>query len=270
MLLLAFTAITRWRRLVVRFASLLAIAMAVLSLGPQLHVRGHVFRHINLPERWIANLPLLNNMLVSRLMLYVYLCAGLLVAVALDGIWRTEIPGHKSRRRTVYAVLTITAVTVSYALVFPDVGFPATPATVPTFFSSGLVRRVPANSVALVAPFARDTNTSEPMLWQAVADMRYRTPAGYATGRLDDGQFGFLPEPTPLSKLMQDIQYGHPIRALDDGTRAELIAELRADHVATVIVGPFDTRDNMVELFTRLLSRPPEHVGGVDIWWHVT
>ena len=139
----------------------------------------------------------------------------------------------------------------------------------PAFFDSAAVHRVPAGSVALVAPFARDTNTSEPMLWQAIAEMRYRMPEGYATGPDDNGKFSFLPIPTPLSQRMESIQKGMRPAPLTAATRAQLLAELRRDRVATVIVGPFSEHERMVDFFTRLLGRPPERVAGVDVWWNV-
>jgi hypothetical protein len=140
---------------------------------------------------------------------------------------------------------------------------------VPAFFDSAAVKRVPEGSVALVAPFARDTNTSEPMLWQAVAGMRYRMPEGYATGPDDKGKFSFLPIPTPLSQRMESIQKGMRPPPLTKTVRAQLLDEIRRDRVATVIVGPFPEYEPMVAFFTRLLGRPPETVKGVDVWWNV-
>jgi hypothetical protein len=216
-------------------------------------------------------------MLVSRLMLYFYLCAGLLVATMLDGIWhqpqpapdQLQLDGMPRARPRWSALLSIGAVVVSLGFLFPRTPFPSTDAQVPTFFDSAALRRVPDRSVALVAPFARDTNTSEPMLWQAVAGMRYRMPEGYATGPDANGKFSFLPIPTPLSERMELIQRGEPPKPLTAKTRAQLLAELRRDRVETVIVGPFSEHDRMVEFFTRLLRRPPDTVAGVDVWWNV-
>lgn len=277
--LLTVAAITRWSRVVVRVITIVALAMVVLSLGPHLHIEGHV-TSLRMPESLVASVPLLANMLVSRLMLYFYLCAGLLCAVFLDGIRRTRgpdgsepEPGAGAPRRRVpdswMAPLSIGLVVLALAFLFPRVPFPATHATVPAFFESADVRRIPAGSVALVAPFARDTSTSEPMLWQAVAGMRYRTPEGYALGPDNSGRYSFLPVPTTLSTLMQSVQDGTPAPPLSVLLRRELIGELRSDDVETVIVGPLSQRGPMVALFTSLLGTAPEEVGGVDVWWDV-
>ena len=275
--LLAFAAVRRWSKTIVRVATFVGLTMLVLSLGPHLHVNGHV-TSIPMPQNWLTSVPLLSNMLVSRLMLYFYLCAGLLVATLLDGIWHSDdepgpeqlrFPEMPRPRASWTPVLMIGAAVFALAFLFPRTPFPATTGSVPAFFDSADVRRVPAGSVALVAPFARDTNTAEPMLWQAVAGMRYRMPEGYATGPDDKGKFSFLPVPTPLSQRMEAIQRGEQPLPLTPARRAELLGELRRDRVKTLIVGPFGEHDNMVAFFTRLLGRPPESVGGVDVWWNV-
>lgn len=275
---LVMTAIGGWARTVVRFLTVLALAVLVLSLGAHLHVDGHV-TSIRLPESWLSKLPLVANLLASRFMLYFYLCAGALLAIFLDGIrhadkaggtpGQLEFPGMPRRRAKRSGLVPIGLTALSLAFLFPHVPFPATHATIPAFFDSADVRRIPAGSVALVAPFARDTNTSEPMLWQAVAGMRYRTPEGYATGPDDSGRYSFLPVPTPLSTLMQSVQQGNPLPTMTADLRAELMGELGKDHVRTVIVGPFNQHDPMVELFTMLLGSAPQAVGGVDVWWNL-
>jgi hypothetical protein len=275
--LLAFAAVRNWSKTIVRIATLLGSVMLVLSLGPRLHVNGHV-TSIPLPESWLTSVPLLSNMLVSRLMLYFYLCAGLLVATLLDGIWHHDDPAGRDQlrfpatpraRARWSAPVVIGAVVLALAFLFPRTPFPATEASVPAFFDSAAVNRVPEGSVALVAPFARDTSTSEPMLWQAVAGMRYRMPEGYATGPDDKGKFSFLPIPTPLSQRMESIQKGMRPAPLTKTLRAQLLDELRRDRVETVIVGPLSQYQRMVAFFTRLLGRPPETVKGVAVWWKV-
>ena len=216
-------------------------------------------------------------MMASRLMMYFYLCAGLLVVVLLDGVWRREpddpeqllLDGMPKEPPRWSALWAIGGTVLALAFLFPHVPFPATHATVPAFFSSSDVRRIPVGSVALIAPFARDTNTSEPMLWQAVADMRFRMPEGYATGPDDNGNFSFLPVPTRLSTLMQNIQYGNAPPRMTKQLRAQLLGELRREHVQTVIVGPFSQEDTMARFFTKIFKRKPERVGGVRVWWNV-
>jgi hypothetical protein len=275
--LLAITSITRWSNKLVRVVTIVAVAMLVFSLGPHLHVNGHV-TSIPMPATWLSKVPLIPNMLASRLMLYVYLCAGLLVTVFLDGTWggaqkarrgQLELSGMPRRRISRAAFAWTAFVVVALAFVFPRIPFTVSNTSTPSFFSSSAIKAIPEGSVALVAPFARDTDTSEPMLWQAVADMRFRMPEGYALGPDDTGRFSFLPVATPLSELMQTIELGHDPPPMTAQLRADLLNGLRTEHVQTVIIGPFSQHDHMVQSFTALFNAPPDHVGGADVWWNV-
>src|SRR5205807_3078790 len=68
-----------WRDALVRWSALTALAMALLSMGPHLHIDG-VVTPVRLPFSVFANVPVIANMLAARLMLYVYLAAAILVA----------------------------------------------------------------------------------------------------------------------------------------------------------------------------------------------
>ena len=254
--LLVGTAVVLWRRRLVRAVSVVAVVMALLSMGPHLHVRGTV-TSLPLPFALIEPVPVLKNLLAGRLMLYVYLAGAVLVALAFDELARH----HRA----------LAAGTVALALLplLPTFDFPATRTTTPRFFTSSDVERIPAGSVALVAPFARDTSTSEPMLWQARAGLRYRMPSGYALGPDHTGRFVYLPIPTLLSTTMEGIQRGGPPPALDAATRKGLWADLARAEVATVLVGPMAHRLTMVAFLRELLGRDPVEAGGVYVWSEV-
>ena len=260
LLALLGTAIVHWRRSLVRWAAVVALAVAVLSLGPHLHVRGRVTK-ITLPARLLIKLPLLSNVLVSRMMVFVYLLAALLVAVLVDATLA-------SRDRTAQLNGCVTVAMVALFL-FPKVPFPSWAASTPEFFRSNAVNAIPVGTVALVAPFARDTSTSEPMLWQAVAAMRFRMVESYALGPDSTGKLSYLPIPDRLSTLMRAIQDGEPPPVLDDQLRTTLLGILHAHSVATVIVGPMGNRTAMVEFFRSLLREEPTDSGGVQVWLDV-
>ena len=263
----AVIAIRRWSRPIVRVLSISAVAMLILSLGSHLHVNGTVTT-ISLPLKWIEHIPLVSNLLAARLMMYVYLFSGMLLAIFVDGNW-ARLDKSKSTTNRVAAVATIVATALVVISLFPTIHITANESDVPAFFASKELNRIPKNSLAILAPFSHDTNTSEPQLWQAVAGMRYRTISGYSTGRHRDGRFGYLPEKTPIYRAMDDIQNGKT-PPTDDATRQAFLDQMRADGVKTVIVGPMGQRENMVMFFTNLLGRPPENVGGVQAWFDLT
>ncbi len=117
-LLLGFVVIRHWSRTIVRLVALLGVMLALLSLGPTLHLGGHISRIPSftlglafpllaafLPARvmlytfaggWLAliRVPVLYNILPGRLMLFSYLLAGLLLAIFID----TYLTGAKGRR----------------------------------------------------------------------------------------------------------------------------------------------------------------------------
>jgi len=257
-LLIAVTA-RLWSRPLVRLAGLLAGVTVVLSMGAHLHVQGFV-TPLSLPFAKLARLPVLRNMLAVRLMLYVYLMAALLLGVAVDALLQ------KPRARPgLAAALAV----VGLAALVPNLTFTATRSDTPAFFRSRDVRRVAKDSVLLVAPFARDTSTSGPMLWQAEAGMRYRMPEGYALGPDRTGRFTYLPLPTTLSVTMERIQRGAPPPALDPPTRNEIASDLARADVRGVAVGPMQNREAMIAFFRDLLGREPTAVGGVALWTEV-
>jgi hypothetical protein len=244
-----------WSRPLVRLAGLLSAATALLSMGPHLHVRGYV-SPMALPFAEFAELPVVGNMLAARLMLYVYLMAAIILAVALDHLLREP-------RRSAAAVALAGAALLP---LLPRLDFPSTRASTPAFFRSEVRERIAKNGIVLVAPFARDTSTSAPMLWQAEADMHYRMPEGYSLGPDRSGRFTYLPIPTTLSRTMEQLQRGAPVPTLDAPVRAQLVADLARARVQTVLVGPMANQETMVAFFQQLLGREPVKVGGVTLW----
>ena len=75
-----------WGIPVVRTAGIVAAIIALLSLGPHLHVAGH---QLALPLPWWipAHLPLLENILPARMMVYVFLAAAIPFAFLLRMLW---------------------------------------------------------------------------------------------------------------------------------------------------------------------------------------
>jgi hypothetical protein len=206
---------------------------------------------------WLAliKLPVLNNILPGRLMLFGYLLVGLLLAIFIDTYLR------KAPRRRL--MLGTAVVAVALLPLLPSWPYPHTSAAVPAFFTSGDVRQVPDGSVALVAPFSHGAEATA-MLWEAASGPRFRMPEGY----------GFLPGPAqdpPMSttqSVMVAIHHGSD-PSLTDSDRSQMLRDLASWQVQTVIVGPMPHQDRMIEVFRVLLGRDPIYTGGVYVWWRV-
>jgi hypothetical protein len=244
----------------VRFLGVTIGVILVLSLGQRLWLTADAPTSIPLPAALFNSIPLFENILWSRLAIIVDLLAGLLLAVYLSRArhGRPLLPGPAHR-------LLMVAVVISLLPLFP---YPTSTApTVPAFFTSSDVQRIPAGSTALVAPFTRDGVGIEPEYWQLASGFRFRMTAGYV----------FVPGPrgpsyvlnTPLNTEMEAIFYGGRPTVLSGAERAQMLTELTQDHIGTVIVGPMPNRDAMVQFMTALLGRAPEDDQGVKIWWSV-
>ena len=102
-LLLVLATVRFWKMPAIRTAGLLALIIAVLSSGPHLNVQKHVLLALPLPW-WIpAHIPVLDDILPNRLMVYVDLAAAVIVAFSLRLLWvlrRSPVaqPGGGCRR----------------------------------------------------------------------------------------------------------------------------------------------------------------------------
>src|SRR5258706_15185346 len=143
-----FTAWGLRGRDVVMVTTVAAVVLAILSLGPQLHVAGHVSR-LPLPWKAVSVVPLLGSALPSRLFVYVDLAAALLLAVFVNEVvvsaWRR---GRARLRLASGGALALVAATLLPGLAG------AALIEVPQFFSASFDAVVPTGSTVLVAPYA--------------------------------------------------------------------------------------------------------------------
>jgi hypothetical protein len=252
-LLVAAAAVLRWRQPAVRWAALLTVGLAVLSLGPQLHVGGHVTA-IPLPWALVQRLPLMENVLPARLMLFAFLGIGIILADVGDAAVKA------GPRQT---VLAVGALLVALVPLFPRLPYASTPAQPPAFFSSadGIGRA--RGGVVLVTPFS-NSHSSSAMYWQASAGYSFRMPEGEAF--VPGPSLG--PSPSYLQTTLMELDQGQrvPISPRD---RARALHDLSAFRVSTVVAGPSPGHDLIVAYFTSILGRPPVHTKGVDVWWNI-
>ena len=287
----------------IQFATLMLISVAALSMGPVIHVAGLItpvpvalFALVlpfvagpRIARRWLIYpfiaawagltlLPVLNQALPDRLMLYAFLFAGLLFALFVDalritphfGEGRLEALSKVSLPRSwgrvgVGALTSWALVALVIVSLIPRLPYPVAPVTVPVFFASTAAERIPEGSVALIAPYSRQWR-AEAMVWQAASGMRFRMPEGDA---IVPGP-SLSPPASALGSLLVKLEEGVAPGPPPEAMRPTLMADLRHWDVRTVIVGPMDGREAVAAMFTWLLGRPAETVGGVDVWWNVS
>jgi hypothetical protein len=254
---LAITVARHRRETLVRAAAGAGAILVLLSLGPTLHIGGH-HTHLPLPGLVLAHLPVLENLLPGRIMLYAFLAAAVLLAVFLSDL-RLRGPA----RPTLAAAALLTAVAVT---LLPSTPFPSATVSTPAFFTGAGVRRIPEGDVVLVAPFSRRAVPTEAMVWQALGDMRFRMPEGYYQGPGPGRTRLYGPAPSTTSALMERIWAEGSAPPLDPDLRRRVAAELRAWGVRDVVVGPMSHGDLMTAVMTSLLGRPPQVGGEVALW----
>lgn len=284
MVVLAITVVVQRRQRIVQVAAVTGIVTFVLSLGSNLAVRGTPAAEIGglpLPDKLFAGLPLLDNAIPARFSIFTSLCAGIVLAVAMetlhDHFSRSAKAAHASARRSATAWPT-TAVPIFLAaaclvLLIPTPIDGIGPTGVPTFFTSSALKRIPTGSVAVLYPYPSSAMPNG-SLWQAVADFRFRQPGGtILEPGGPNGDVAFDPTTgygvdTLTASVLIGMQQGH-IPAETPALRTALRAELTSWHVRSFVAFPAGTPDPPAEVafFTWLFARPPTALPQLTYAW---
>jgi hypothetical protein len=260
-------------------------AAYVLSLGSPLTVNDHA-TNVPLPFSLVRRVPFLEDILASRLSLYVVLACSFVLAIGLDRLHRRLVVRFEqgrdrqtetfSRNRTIL-VSGALALCATAALVplIPRVPFTSQSVSAPAYFTTRAVQRIPEGSAVLIYPY--DTpEFNDGMLWQAISGMSFAIFGGEAT-RAEPG--GAATSSTaPLAPLaMQHLfragLYGnvHILPPLDPRYEAQVRRFIVRWQVGTIVVDPsVGSRPGVVvDYLTAVLHRRPTQVGGLDVWYRV-
>jgi hypothetical protein len=258
LLIVVAVVFARRRSPVVRVGFAMLVVCMVLSLGSRLRVGGLV-TPVPLPWAAVESLPVLWHMVPGRLALLTGLFAGLLLAVAVEDLWR----GGGWWRRA----LAVATPVLVLAFLAPSAPLPSRPVVAtPPFFTTSAHSRLPRDGVALVVPFPQKGRANQAMVWQAQAGMWFKMPGGYFVGPDPNG--GTLREapPTTTSRTLDRIQRGGPPPALTPALRRRIAEDFARWEVSSVVLGPMPHRRAMAGFLTELLGRPPDRLAGVDLW----
>jgi len=257
--LVAGSILLRRRRLAL-FCTVMGAIALVMSLGPSLHVDGRR-TGVPLPFTVIAHLPLLDSSEASRWITYFWLFAALLLALMLDAVYRSAAVRDHLGRFGGPALATLLAVGLLLPLI-PAWPYPAAPAVVPAWFT-GAARSLPAGSTAVIYPFATAADDSA-MLWQAMADMTFRMPGGFAVIPGPTGANTFAGQTSPLQTALAGCSAG---ASTTPSLPAEAVrAQLRGWRTRTVVVVPTSPGAACAEALFRNALGTPRDVGGVALW----
>ena len=247
------------RRRLVQFAAAMAVVGLVLSMGSHLHVDGHL-TGVPLPFIVLAHLPLLDSSIASRYVVFFWLFAALLLAAIVDAVFARIVGGdrHGDRLRATLASTLLAA--CALIPLIPAWPYGSGPADVPTWFTTS-ARSIPVGTTIVVYPYASSVNASA-MLWQAMADLTFRMPGGYAVFPTAAGTATFASSPSLVQMVLSECGGGAEPQLSPSTIRSEL-RSWNASFVAVVVSAPG------AACATRLFESafgPPKTSAGVRLW----
>jgi len=164
MALAVYYAYLHWREPMVRFLTWCLIFVAILTLGPTLHVAGHTFP-VPLPWSLLARVPVFNQALPVRLSMYAFLVLALIVS-----LWLATAEAKPAFKIAFVAIMVIfNAPNLSAA-------FWVRPARTPAFFRDNLYRKyLRKGETVVILPYA---DQGDGALWQAQTQMYFDMAEG--------------------------------------------------------------------------------------------
>jgi len=285
------------RRGIVLMCGVMAGFSLILSMGSVLYVNGRD-TNIPLPFVVLANFPILNGLLSTRLSLFTFLFGSAVIAIGVDVLHRRlrsdRSGGSSSRlRRAAAAAAAMTLVAVVAAPMLPYRSQPTSPTGESAFFASTASARIPTGSVVLAYPYpdapflpARPGHPSvytfapinNALVDQAVSGMRFKIVGGYSW-RPTKGTYGsphpsrLLPVSVPTLFTTSFFGYANPTetKILEHADlAADLRLFLRRYQVDTVVVLPLGHDPALVRaVLTAAIGPPTKEAGGALVWFNL-
>ncbi|MGP8000465.1 MAG: hypothetical protein ACLPKI_24555 [Streptosporangiaceae bacterium] len=231
------------------------LVFALFSLGSPLLLNGRL-TGAGLPWGIAEHWPVFGSALPGRFAFVVALAAGGLLAMGLD--W---LLGHGGRAGQVLAGVAAVACLAPLAAR----PYPVTPASpIPSFFNAS-TRWLPAGRTVVVLPYPTATQT-QPLAWQAAADMAFQMPGGYFIGPGPGGQaYMEGPGPAPTASTFIEIGQGAAVPAVTPAVRAQFRRDMAYWRASAIVAGP-GASPALVSFVRRLTGRAPTRAGGVLLW----
>jgi hypothetical protein len=199
LILLLVAAVTCWRLLAVRMATVAFVVLEVFALGGTLLLGGQDHSWLKLPWYWLQGLPLAGSILPDRFSILAVGAAAVVFAFAIDAAWRATAPARAHTepgradpvpRRRLTAARWGLALAVYVAMV-PLIAVPLPVANVagaPVGWTAAYrALRVPDGANVLTVPVPTSTLT-EPMRWFADTGVPAAMVGGYFIGPAGNGQ----------------------------------------------------------------------------------
>ena len=175
LMIILIYAVKYWHEKMTRVLFCIMLCFMILSLGPKLHIAG--YSSLTLPEYFINKLPIINQLLPARLMVYVFFVASLLI-----GLWAGKnLKGLRAEKIDFTLYSKYILIIFALILIFPNVrgGTAYTDTDIPYFFTSGVYKQyIHRGDNVLYIPYASDGDS---MLYQEYTNMYFNLAEGYVT-----------------------------------------------------------------------------------------
>jgi hypothetical protein len=249
----------------------MSLVTLLLALGDRLKNGPAGLAHVWLPWLSLSTLPLLKEILPDQFAPFLFFFVGALVALGLDALAASR-PGQGSwlgrHLRAVIVAATAGAAVLVLVPVFAtfDVPLRTERVTLPPYMTRD-APELPSGTVVLTVPFPV-SGTAQPMLWQAVDDLRFRLAgAALKTPNKEGGPVARgLPGSARHILTSLSVAGSPEPEATPDEVAAVLYGLRHWDVDRVVITGSSRDPTYASGFFTAVLGSTPDFVDGAWVW----
>lgn len=277
--LLIALAVWLWLRrrdpLVLVLAAIASVSF-ILTLGPRLIIANH-HTSVVMPYAILKHLPVVGDVMPSRFAMGMWFGIAVLAAGAFSAWldrsrrWRgtadEHAPSHRLGRvaRKAGPAMAVIAGMAILVPLLPAWPYPAQPAAVPALFTTAANRVIRPGSLVLTYPYPI-TITAQPMLWQAVAGMRFRLLGGYVVAPDASGAGTFFADANPWEYCFLTVYLdgSAPASLCNPSALRESLGRLGVDTI--VAASGASNADIAAATVTRVVGARPRLIGGVWVW----
>jgi len=254
-----------WRVVLARAIAISMFMMAWLSLGVEMVV-DHNPTGIPGPWKLLANLPLFDSLLESRLAMGCIPAVGALLAIATDRVFQAS-PSFRDARLPLRG-LWIGALVAVLLPIAPTPLETVTRPVTPAFFTDGTWKQYVTTGSVVAVPLPSSGDATA-LHWQVDADLGFPIADGYFVGPMgpEDKRGEYGAPWTATASLLDAVRDKGEVPAITDQQRAQALADLRYWHANVVVLAPTTTNQQALQTTVELLLRQPaQYVDGVWLW----
>jgi hypothetical protein len=253
LILVVVAGVVLWRRRAARALFVTGVVFAVLSLGRTIRYQGEPTTHSG-PWKFLAELPLFDSVVPTRLALVVTPLIGLLLALLLT-----------APRRLLWAFAAFVALFPLIPTPQPAIGRDPLPAV----FANGDWRQyMPADATVVPVPGGW-TEYLDAMAWATGAKLDIKIVGGYFLApdlNRADKEAVFGPTPPPTMQLLDEVSAAGTVPLITDEQRTQARADIAYWHATTFVLSDRHGNGDQLRQTVDQLVGPGKHVADAWIW----